>query len=118
MALTCAGVEVGVASPAGGAVPIDEKSKPSKGDAEDWAPALAALRSTTTLASVQQESFDLIFLPGGHGLLVDMATDTTLQGMLSRQDAVVSSSPRCAMVPLACCTSSAARARLFCKAGA
>ena len=87
MALTGAGVEVVVASPAGGTVPIDEKSQPSKGDAEDWAPALAALRSTATLVSVQQESFDLIFLPGGHGPLVDLATDTTLQGMLSRQDA-------------------------------
>ena len=87
MALTGAGVEVVVASPAGGAVPIDEKSQPGKSDAAHWAPALAALQSTATLASVQQESFDLIFLPGGHGPLVDLATDTTLQGMLSRQDA-------------------------------
>ncbi len=87
MALTDAGVEVVVASPAGGAVPIDEKSKPSKSDAEEWAHALTALQSTATLASVQQQSFDLIFLPGGHGPLVDLATDTTLQGMLSRQDA-------------------------------
>jgi len=86
MALAGAGVEIVVASPAGGAVPIDEKSKPSQSDAKDWAAALAALTSTATLASVQHEQFDLIFLPGGHGPLVDLASDPTLQDMLSRQD--------------------------------
>ena len=87
MALTDAGVEVVVASPAGGAVPIDEKSKPSDSEAREWAPALTALHSSASLASVQNQEFDLIFLPGGHGPLVDLATDSTLQGMLSRQDA-------------------------------
>lgn len=87
LALTQAGVEVTVASPAGGAVPIDEKSKPSESEAAEWAPALSTLQSTRTLASVKDEAFDLIFLPGGHGPLVDLATDATLQQMLSRQDA-------------------------------
>jgi putative intracellular protease/amidase len=87
MALAGAGVEIVVASPAGGAVPIDEKSKPSQSDAKEWAAALAALKSTAALASVQHEQFDLIFLPGGHGPLVDLASDPTLQDMLSRQDA-------------------------------
>lgn len=87
MALTKAGVQVTVASPAGGAVPIDEKSQPSDKEAQEWAPALSALHTTRTLASVKDEAFDLIFLPGGHGPLVDLATDTTLQEMLSRQDA-------------------------------
>lgn len=87
LALTQAGVEVTVASPAGGAVPIDEKSKPSESEAAEWATALSALQSTRTLASVKDEAFDLIFLPGGHGPLVDLATDATLQQMLSRQDA-------------------------------
>lgn len=87
MALTKAGVQVTVASPAGGAVPIDEKSQPSEKEAQEWAPALSALHTTRTLASVQDESFDLIFLPGGHGPLVDLASDATLQEMLSRQDA-------------------------------
>lgn len=85
--LTQAGVEVTVASPAGGAVPIDEKSQPSEKEAQEWAPALSALHTTRSLASVKDESFDLIFLPGGHGPLVDLATDATLQEMLSRQDA-------------------------------
>lgn len=87
MALTKAGVEVTVASPAGGAVPIDEKSQPSEKETQEWAPALSALHTTRTLASVKDESFDLIFLPGGHGPLVDLASDATLQEMLSRQDA-------------------------------
>lgn len=87
MAFTSAGVDVVVASPAGGTVPIDEKSRPDASDAEEWAPALAALQSSTTLASLQDEDFDLIFLPGGHGPLVDLAVDATLQRMLSRQDA-------------------------------
>lgn len=87
LALTQAGVEVTVASPAGGAVPIDEKSKPSESEAAEWATALSALQSTRTLASVKDDAFDLIFLPGGHGPLVDLATDATLQQMLSRQDA-------------------------------
>ena len=87
MTLADAGVEVVVASPAGGAVPIDEKSKPSQSDAKKWAPALAALQSAVTLASVQHEEFDLVFLPGGHGPLVDLAGDPTLRDMLSRQDA-------------------------------
>jgi len=76
-----------VASPKGGAVPIDEKSRPSDSEAREWSPALAALQATVPLASVQNEDFDLIFLPGGHGPLVDLAQDATLQDMLSRQDA-------------------------------
>ncbi len=87
MAFAAAGIEVVVASPAGGVVPVDEKSRPSQGEAREWAPALAALQSSVALASVQDQDFDLIFLPGGHGPLVDLATDTTLQGLLSRQDA-------------------------------
>jgi len=87
MTLTDAGVEVVVASPAGGAVPVDEKSKPSQSDAKEWAPALVALQSTVALQSVANEEFDLIFLPGGHGPLVDLAGDATLRDMLARQDA-------------------------------
>lgn len=85
--LTDAGVDVVVASPAGGAVPVDEKSRPSQSDAKEWAAALVALQSTVPLQSVAQEEFDLIFLPGGHGPLVDLASDPTLRDMLSRQDA-------------------------------
>ena len=87
LALREAGVEVVVASPKGGAVPIDEKSKPSDSDAGKWAPALAALQSSKALVAVQHEDFDLVFLPGGHGPLVDLADDALLRDMLARQDA-------------------------------
>jgi putative intracellular protease/amidase len=87
MAFADAGIDVVVASPAGGLVPIDEKSKPSQSEAKEWAPALAALQSTLPLASVQNQDFDLIFLPGGHGPLGDLVSDSALQDMLSRQDA-------------------------------
>lgn len=85
--LTDAAVDVVVASPAGGAVPIDEKSRPGQSDAKAWAAALAALGSTVTLESVRHEEFDVIFLPGGHGPLVDLARNATLRDMLARQDA-------------------------------
>ncbi len=81
-----AGLDVVVASPQGGAVPIDEKSAPDDDQRREWAPALDALRSSVTLASVAGETFDAIYLPGGHGPLVDLAQDATLQRMLARQD--------------------------------
>ncbi len=87
MAFAKVGIDIVVASPNGGEVPIDEKSKPSDSEAKEWGPALAALRSTTTLASVKDQAFDLIFLPGGHGPLVDLGSDAVLQDLLSRQDA-------------------------------
>ena len=60
-----------------------EVSRPGNSDARDWAPALAALQSTTSLSTMQDQEFDLIFLPGGHGPLVDLATDATLQAPAS-----------------------------------
>ena len=87
MAFAKVGIDIVVASPNGGEVPIDEKSKPGDSEAKEWGPALAALHSTNTLASVKDQAFDLIFLPGGHGPLVDLASDAVLQDLLSRQDA-------------------------------
>ena len=87
LSLKDAGVEVVVASPAGGVVPIDEKSKPDEDQAKAWALALAALQSTLPLAAVRDQDFDLIFLPGGHGPMADLAGDATLHRMLARQDA-------------------------------
>jgi putative intracellular protease/amidase len=87
MAAMDAGIRVVVASPKGGAVPLDEKSAPSDRERKEWAPALEALRNSVTLASVRDEAFDAIFIPGGHGPLVDLAQDTTLQALLARHDA-------------------------------
>lgn len=82
-----AGISVVVASPKGGAVPIDAKSAPSDSEKEAWATALNALRSSVTLASIQNETFDAIFIPGGHGPMVDLAHDELLHALIARHDA-------------------------------
>ncbi|MEP6501786.1 MAG: type 1 glutamine amidotransferase domain-containing protein [Betaproteobacteria bacterium] len=87
MAALDADIRVVVASPAGGAIPLDAKSAPSDSEKETWAPALAALGSSVTLASVQHEDFDAIFIPGGHGPMVDLAHDTILHALVARHDA-------------------------------
>ena len=40
-----------------------------------------------TLDSVAQEIFDAIFIPGGHGPMVDLANDATLHALVARHDA-------------------------------
>ena len=73
------GAQITLASPAGGQPPLDPKSdlpdfqtaltERFKGDAK----AQQALSSTVKLDSVKQEDFDLVFYPGGHGPLWDLA---------------------------------------------
>lgn len=74
-----AGAQVTLASPAGGQPPLDPKS-----DLPDFQTALTerfkgdvaaqqALASTVTLDSVDPAQFDLVFYPGGHGPLWDLA---------------------------------------------
>lgn len=87
MAAVEAGIRVVVASPKGGAVPIDAKSAPSDREKKAWAPALAALGSSVTLASIQDETFDAVFIPGGHGPMVDLAHDELLHALIARHDA-------------------------------
>ena len=87
MAARDAGIGVVVASPKGGAVPIDAKSVPSDSEKKAWAPALNALNSSVTLASVQNEDFDAIFIPGGHGPMVDLAHEKLLHDLVARHDA-------------------------------
>ena len=76
-----AGAEVTLASPKGGAAPLDPKS--SQPDAqtdatrrfEADAAAMQALANTRVLASVSLDDYDAIFYPGGHGPLWDLAED-------------------------------------------
>lgn len=76
-----AGVEIVLASPAGGQPPLDPKSSEpsSQTDAtrrfEQDAAATAQLASTVRLDSVDQADFDTVFYPGGHGPLWDLAED-------------------------------------------
>ena len=67
LAVTEAGITVTVASPQGGPVPLDPKTAPTDKQRETWARPLQALRHSVTLASVRDETFDAVFIPGGHG---------------------------------------------------
>jgi putative intracellular protease/amidase len=87
MAATEAGIAVTVASPKGGAVPLDPKTEPSDKQRKAWAPALEALRHSVTLASVKDETFDAVFVPGGHGPMMDLAHDAALHALVARHDA-------------------------------
>lgn len=87
MAAVEAGIAVTVASPRGGAVPLDPKTEPNEKQQKEWAPALASLRSSVTLDAVKDQTFDAVFIPGGHGPMVDLANDATLHALVARHDA-------------------------------
>lgn len=69
------GYAITVASPKGGAVPIDPRSQPKDKDAPGVRAALAALRETQTLESVAAGRFDAVFFPGGHGTMYDLPSN-------------------------------------------
>ena len=87
MASIEAGIAVTVASPKGGVVPLDPKTEPNEKQQKDWAPALQALRESVALAAVKDTDFDAVFIPGGHGPMVDLAHDATLHALVARHDA-------------------------------
>jgi len=78
-----AGVDVTIASPKGGQPPIDPKSalpefqteatKRFDGDKE----LQAKLANSMILSEVEEQDYDAIFYPGGHGPLWDLANDKT-----------------------------------------
>jgi putative intracellular protease/amidase len=76
-----AGVEVVLASPAGGQPPLDPKSNEPSFQTdltrrfEADAAANAQLATTVRLDSIDQADFDTVFYPGGHGPLWDLAED-------------------------------------------
>ncbi len=76
------GVNLVVASPKGGQMPIDPRTLPTAQQEIDWAQALAAARNTVLLSTVTAEGFDGIFLPGGHGPMFDLPTDKHLASLL------------------------------------
>lgn len=78
---TDAGVDIVLASPEGGRPPLDPKSNEPgfqtdqtlrfEADPE----ATAALADTVRLDSVSADDFDMVFYPGGHGPMWDLAED-------------------------------------------
>ncbi len=71
------GYDITVASPKGGISPIDEKSL-SCSNPMEWDEAAKHLKNTEKLSEVDIENYDVLFLPGGHGPMFDLATDETL----------------------------------------
>ncbi len=82
-----AGAEIEVASPKGGATPIDPRSKPDPDQERAWAEAAGRLRDTKSLDDIDPGRFDAVFLPGGHGTMFDLPEDRRLAGILERLEA-------------------------------
>ena len=67
------GYAVTVASPKGGAAPVDPRSL---ADESRFKPeTLGALKSTAALAAIPLKDFDAVFFPGGHGTMYDLPND-------------------------------------------
>lgn len=62
------GYDVTVASPKGGAAPIDPNSLPETPDAA----LMAVIADTVGLQNIDLAAYDAVFLPGGHGTMFDL----------------------------------------------
>lgn len=76
------GAEIEVASPRGGATPVDPRSAPDDTQKEEWHEAEQRLRQTKPLAEVDAADFDAVFLPGGHGTMFDLPGNPQLAALL------------------------------------
>ncbi len=85
-AFEAAGASIVVASPKGGTTPLDPKTDPSDEQRRQWASPLAALQNTERLANVSADDFDALYIPGGHGPMVDLANDADIHRLLGEFD--------------------------------
>lgn len=81
--------EITIASPQGGNIPIDPESlkpllldKISKQYYEN-ADFRKKLEQTKSLSEVENNTFDLVYLAGGHGTMYDFPTDETMQKIIA-----------------------------------
>ena len=81
LALAKAGASITVASPKGGAVPLDPHSLDDASVAK-WPDIMELLKNSAPLRDIKADGFDAIFLPGGHGTMMDFATDAELKRLL------------------------------------
>ncbi len=80
-----AGFEVMVTSPHGGKAPIDPRSLEN---AETDEEAMRELEATKTLLEAgDAETYEAVFIPGGHGTMFDLATFQPVKTLLSEFDA-------------------------------
>ncbi|MCP3031750.1 type 1 glutamine amidotransferase domain-containing protein [Halobacillus sp. A1] len=75
------GYEITVASPKGGQSPVDPNSV-SEDEPTEILDTKTYLEDTLPLDSVSANSFDAIFLPGGHGTMFDFPDNEKLQQLL------------------------------------
>jgi putative intracellular protease/amidase len=82
-----AGHRISVFSPAGGAAPIDPRSADALAEHPEWADAARALQHTQPLhPQLRAEDYDAIFLPGGHGTMIDLPGNALLGPLLAEFD--------------------------------
>ena len=85
MALIEAGVPVTVASPKGGQGPIDPKTAPDAKAAARWVTAArGGFRQYQNTRGDATGRFDAVFVPGGHGPMVDLAVDPSVSSIDQR----------------------------------
>jgi putative intracellular protease/amidase/sugar lactone lactonase YvrE len=75
-------IEMTIASPQGGEMPVDPRSLPTPEQEEAWQSAIAAAKQTVKLSDITAPEFDAIFLPGGHGPMFDLPDNPDLQRLL------------------------------------
>lgn len=80
------GYEVTVASPLGGASPIDPGSMKANTSGK-WDREVELLQSTVKLSEVDYKQYAAVVIPGGHGPLFDLAYDSQLAAILQYFDA-------------------------------
>lgn len=85
-ALVSAGYQIEVATPKGGAAPIDPRSKPTPEQATAWKEAEKRLSDTKALSAIRAENFAGIFIPGGHGVMFDLADDAAAAKLIQDFD--------------------------------
>jgi putative intracellular protease/amidase len=90
-ALTDAGADVVIASPAGGPAPIDAASLKPKGENDAAveryladAATQARMAATRRAADVDAADFDAVFFPGGHGTMWDLPNDAGVTRAVER----------------------------------
>jgi putative intracellular protease/amidase len=82
-AFTKAGFDIVIATPKGGDIPVDPRSKPTAEQSAQWADASKKLKGTLALSEVEAASLDAVFIPGGHGAMFDLSTDKSTAKLLT-----------------------------------
>ncbi len=81
LTFSATGYDITTASPKGGESPIDENSL-SCSNPMEWDDAAKLLRNTLKLSEINYKDYDVLFIPGGHGPMFDLAFNETLKEII------------------------------------